>query len=229
VSYRHLITGEALYEADPSAAIVADKSESLGSEMKGLIESVTTLIEGHLGLDGPQSGLIVRRHTQAIERHQWTGSDALDGWVAWANQRPVLQIDAGGDDLSGIRIARTDPYRLARGAPEAGTITYFGGFRRPDQAIRDASVSGAESELPTGSSEPLEGLTTLPPTLPGAVQGAAAHIALHVLQNRKQGRLGRRTQQSFGSQQVTIEGADPQYVRRQLGRLDTLRARRLVV
>ena len=225
MAYRDLITFDDLHGANMSEATIANLLEE-NVQAKTLIRQVTRLIEAHLGMTGRDTGLIVRRHTQAIERYDWAESKALGLHVAWADQQPVVEVMAGSDDLAGVSTPRTSDRKLARDTPRAGTITYFGGFRRPDQVL--SGPDGREAELPTGTDEALDGLTTLPPTLPDQVQTAAVNVTLHVLQGRAEGKLGRRVQQRFGDQQVTIEGADPQYVSRQLRSLNTVSTRRLV-
>lgn len=223
--YRDLITFEQLQGANVSDAVIAELKES-AFEAQSLISQVSRLVEYKLGMTGRDTGLIVRRNTQPVERYEWSESKALDGYLTWADQKPVVELVPESEDLKGVDVPRTTDEKLKRSRPRAGTITYFGGYRRSDQVL-PSSTSNTE-ELPTGDGDPLEGLSSLPPKLPGIIRTVTENITLHVLQNRAQGNLGRRSQQSFGEQQVTIEGADPAYISRQLSRLNASPDRRLV-
>jgi hypothetical protein len=225
MAYRDLITFERLRQANVSDAVIAQLTGKVG-QAKSLIRQVSRLVEYHLGMTGRRTGLIVRRHTQVVERYEWTESEALGSYLTWADQRPVVEIAAESEDLAGVEVPRTTDRKLKRSRPKPGTVTYFGGYRRPDQVLTSSDEEA--EELPTGDGEALDGLSTLPPELPGTIQTVTANITLHVLQNRGQGNLGRRTQQSFGEQQVTIEGADPQFITRELSRLNASPDRRLI-
>ena len=225
MAYRDLITFERLRQANVSDAVIAQLTGKVG-QAKALISQVSRLVEYHLGMTGRRTGLIVRRHTQVIERYEWTESEALGGYLTWADQKPVVEIADESADLAGVEVPRTTDRKLKRSRPKPGTVTYFGGYRRPDQVL--TSSDQETEELPTGDGEPVSGLSELPPELPGIIETVTENITLHVLQNRAQGNLGRRAQQSFGEQQVTIEGADPGYIDRQLSRLNASPDRRLV-
>jgi len=226
VAYTDLIKYEDLRQADDSRAVV-DSLDTLREEAEAVIADVTALIDAELGLGATGRGTIVRQRLQGIAGHEWTYSTIAEDYLAYADQRPVVEMNLQSDDLSDVEIPRQTSRKLQIGSPDAGTVTYFGGYRRPDQVL--SSAGPGESLLPTGNGEALDGLTTLPPVLPRQVRNVAINVTLHVLQNRAEGNLGRRVQQTYGQGQVTIEGADPQYIQRQMARLQSAEHRHLVL
>jgi len=220
VAYTDLCTFSELMQADDSRAVVSDLP-SLRSEALAVIADVTDLVDAALGLGASGRGTIVRERIQAIEGHEWSYSDVVEDYLAWADQRPVVEVNLhADDDLDDVTIPRHTSRKLEIGSSDAGTVRYFGGYTRPNQALAD---------LPTGGGDDLDGLSTEPPDMPRQIRTVAINLSLHVLQNRAEGNLGRRVQQTFGQQQVTVEGADPQYTRRQLRRLRGATNRHLVL
>lgn len=228
MGYTDLTTYAALIQADDSRSVV-DDLDNLQDEAEAVIADVSDLVDAYLGLGAQNQGSIVRKYQQAIAGRHWTVSDYDPSvYVAWADQAPVVEMDLTSDDISDVSASRHTDRKLALDDNrEAGTVTYFGGYRRPDQVL--SNPGSDENKLPTADGEALDGLSTLPPVLPRQIRMTAINITLHVLQNRAQGNLGRRVQQSFGNQQITVDGADSQYVNRQLGRLESAPNRRLVV
>jgi hypothetical protein len=153
--------------------------------------------------------VMIHSHTQGIQRWEWTEDDVEDGMKAWADHQPVVEIESG--DV-GVRFGGD---RLIKDYRDDLKTTYFAGYIREDQSL---------SDLPTSGGDPLEGLTTEPPTLPPDIRRVAIRLTLYEL-NRAEHRsgMGTTTASIGGGDSITIEGPDPGFPERQLSQLDPYR------
>jgi len=212
MAYRDLITYDRVKAAD--SAKITEHEEA--AEVRDVIQGVSSLIRSRLG-----RVVIVEAVTQRFAPHHWT-QDATtrssSDRQAYADEQPLVEIAPDDqqppDVIDGVEVRTERTFRSPTNAP--GALRYFAGWRRPDQVL--SSPEANERELPTGTDETLEGLTTLPPTLPGIFQEAAVDLALHVIKRRDEN-LGQRSTRSIGSEQVVVEGADSGFIQRQIGRL----------
>jgi len=153
--------------------------------------------------------LMIHSHTQGIQRWQWTQDDVTDSVKAWADHQPVVEISSGDVDVRFGKDRFTKEYR------DDLKVTYFAGYIREDQSL---------SDLPTSSSDPLDGLSTEPPTLPPDIRRVAIRLTLYELNvaEHRSG-MGTTTASVGGGNSITIEGPDPSFPERQLSQLDPYR------
>jgi TusA-related sulfurtransferase len=129
-------------------------------------------------------------------------------WRYRGRSWPVVQVETSGYD------ARFDDRHLVASTPESDQVTYFAGWKRRDRSL---------SDLPTGSGEALEGLTTEPPTVPGDIRRVALKLTLHELIQTEEG-IGIQTlSQATGGGVATVNGPDPQAPRRLLKSISSYR------
>lgn len=153
--------------------------------------------------------LMIHSHTQGIRRWQWTQDDVEDGVKAWADHQPVVEVSSGDVDV------RFGGDRFTKEHRDDLKVTYFAGYIREDQSL---------SDLPTSSNDPLDGLSTEPPTLPPDIRRVAIRLTLYELNvaEHRSG-MGTTTASVGGGGSVTIEGPDPGFPERQLSQLDSYR------
>jgi len=210
MSYTNLITYDRLTAAD-SAKITESVT---ADEAKAVIEGVSSLTRSRLS-----RVLIVEAVTQRFGPRDWMRDETqADAFRAWGDEQPLVEVapdaDQPDDALSTASIR--DEQTLSAGRNEAGALKYFAGWRRPDQVL--SAPDPEETVLPTGADESLDGLTTLPPALPSVFQQVAVDVTLHVIKRRDQN-LGQRSTRTVGGQESVVEGADPSFLSREIGRL----------
>ena len=137
----------------------------------------------------------------------WLRDETGDNrWRHRARSWPVVQVETSGYD------GRFDDRHLTTSTPEADQVTYFAGWTRRNQSL---------SDLPTGPGEPLEGLTTEPPTVPQDIRRVALKLTLHELIQTEEG-IGIQTlTQATGGGVATVNGPDPQAPRRLLNSISS--------
>jgi hypothetical protein len=202
--YRDIITLSRLSQAN-TGEVVADLG-GIEDEAKAVITGVSSLLRQRLG-----RVLIVEAISQRLAEHHWQ-IDETSGQVqfrTYADEQPVIQVDTGPAGRQGTTY-------LTAARRMRGEITYYAGWRRPDQVL--SSPGQEETKLPTGAAVDIDDLTTLPPTLPAIMQEVAVDIALHVLARRDHN-LGQRSTRTVGGQQLVVDRAEPGFIGRQLARL----------
>lgn len=183
-----------------SSAPVADEPAAV----QEAAEDAQARMESYVG-----HPLMVHSHTQGIQRWEWTADEVQSDYKvkAWADRQPVVEIKSGDPSI------RFGNDRFLNDHRDDLTVTYFAGYIRKDQSL---------AGLPTGSGDPLDGLTTEPPTLPRDVRRVAIRLTLFEL-NLAEHRAGMGTTTAAvgGGDTITIEGPDPEFPMRQLRQLDS--------
>jgi len=155
---------------------------------------------------------IVRSFTQRIPINAWSYNRLLERYVAWASDKPIVEIksivDTAGSTISGTTVTReksspNSSYNwFATSTPRDCRVTYFSGYKRSDQALADL----------TGTGPGQGGLTTLtvtPDDLPSDVRRKAIELAMLYMRRALDGTLGSSSRmQQVGSQVVTVNAID---------------------
>jgi len=177
------------------------------AQVKEAILDAQGLIENHL-----HQKVMVHRTTQLVEPRDWLVDERTDTTKvrAWAETQPVVQV-VSPPELS-VRIGGSRQF--VRNEAQVTEAEYFAGWRRRDQAL---------SDLPTGTDERLDGLTTEPPPLPGEIRRVALNLTLYALNEAEHAPGITDRQQATGAGTVTISGPDPGFEQRQLRKLDRYR------
>jgi hypothetical protein len=241
LSYRAIITPDdvagALLRSDSGDVLrdkVLDETGEYYGEGVRTIEAVTARIEGYLG-----RSIIVRRAVAYVQKQAFARveeSPVGDGFRLYVPDWPIVEmiepdsatlaVEQVGP-LPDVGTAETDATaRIAFTADTyGGRWASFAGYRRPDQVL--STPGPDESTLPTGTDEPLDGLSTLPPTVPPLVSDVAVQLCLMRLTMQADGLVGTRSvSQQQGEFSLTVQRLDDPkaFETRQLNRLTGLKA-----
>lgn len=203
MAYDDLLTvGEVIQSSLSSSSAVEDEPGVVQSS----IQDVQGMIESYL-----RQPVMIHKRTQGVLAHEWMSDELPDDhrWRIWAEARPVVEIDSPSE----VSI-RYDNEQLVRDQAENGTIDYFAGWKRSDQAL---------SNLPTGSNEALDGLTTEPPTLPQDIRKAAIKLVLFDMGELVHDTGFTETTTNTPGGTMTIRGPEQGFEDRQLSNLSTYR------
>lgn len=168
----------------------------------GIINSVTTMIDGHLDRQ-----LFVHPFTRYFEAFEWEDSPHPSySFELYADEWPFIEATDSNTVFAGpARPGMQKLYTNIRLESLAG----FRGYRRSDQSLAD--LQGL-----TG----LASLTVLPELFPADIRDVALAICLHIIEQRMKGAYsGQRTTQTVGNQTFTIEASSQQFIESQLARL----------
>jgi hypothetical protein len=190
-------------EIDTAALASSDAAKDEKVVVSRLISDVQRRIESYIS-----QPLMIHRDTQGIRRWEWSEDEVQDGdfaVYAWADHRPVVQVDG---EVS-VRFSKD---RFVKDHRDDLRVDYFAGYVRDDTDLAD---------LPTASGEELDGLSERPPTLPQDIRRVAIKLVLYELNQaeHRQG-MGTTTAAIGGGESITIEGPDPGFPERQLKQLD---------
>lgn len=190
-------------EVDIAALAASDAAKDEKVVVSRLIGDVQRRIESYIS-----QPLTIHRDTQGIRRHEWVEDEVQDddfAVYAWADHRPVVQVDGDVD-------ARFSNDRFVKDHRDDLKVDYFAGYVRSDIDLAD---------LPTATGEKLEGLSERPPTLPQDIRRVAIKLILYELnQAEHRAGMGTTTAAIGGGDSITVEGPDPGFPERQLRQLD---------
>ena len=207
MAYTDLIS---LFELDRDALESLDVLDIMPAA-EGAIADVTRRIESYLDRE-----LIVRKHTQAVTRWEWVANqyeanDVVDRtMLTFADHWPVLEAVTTGLEVG----PKADRLKIDTDDAEAGTYTYFAGYKRADQTL-----SGLQDE------SDLSNLSVTPDDLPTDIRRVAVRLTLHELGVIDEQLLGKRRIEASGPVSVTVDAEDPGFERRELRKLDVHKRR----
>lgn len=168
---------------------------------QAIINQVTSLIEGgHIGIDRP---VVVRAHTIYTQYEDWTYDAARAKYWYQPPRWPVVEIDTTGFTIGSSTSSPEGSDLILYASRYSGAITYYGGYRRIDQALVDLQ---AETGLDT--------LGTLPAIMPAVIRDCAIAATMHLLFERRHGPGVFNRTISMATASTTISGPDRDYLKR---------------